>query len=176
MTRKRTVPLVITLLIFAVLFILSAPATGIILSVSMPASAPSMHSWVGVLYLLFLLALLIVGVRGRGGVVLALFGVYAAVCLTLSLIGFAAMVTPVFFIGFLFLTLAAFLVLPIFTLYAYLVPALAILAVLLLAATVLFWFWYIRPQRARKKEKERLWLAERRKCLQQLGHQGKGDL
>ena len=180
MTGKRAVFLVVILLIFAGLFVLAAPDACIILSLnalqSMPVSATHVHSWVGVLYLLFLLALLIVGIRDRGGVSLMLLGVYAMICMVLVLLGFAAMATPVFFVGFLFLALAEFLALPIFTLYANLVPAVIALAVLLLSAVVLFWLRYIRPWRAKKREKERLWQEERSKCLQQLSRQEKDDL
>lgn len=178
MTRKRAASLVIILLIFAVLFVLAVPAASIILNTfqSTPVSAPPMRGWVGVLYLLFLSVLLILGVRSRDGAVLTLLGVYAAVCLALFLLGLAAMVTPVFFIGFLFFTLAEFLILPVFTLYAYLVPALIVLAALLLSAAVLLWLSHIRPWRARKKETERLWQDNRRECLRQLGGQGKGGL
>lgn len=135
-----------------------------------------MRGWVGVFYLLALLILLILGICSRGGVPLIFLGVYALICLALCLLGVVAMVTPVFLIGFLLFTLAGFLILPIFTLYAYLVPAMIVLAVLLLSAAALFCWWYIRPWRAKKKEKERLWQEERRKRFQQLDRQGKGGL
>ena len=175
MTGRKAVFLAFILLIFAALFALAAPAAGILLSAlhGAPVSAPSTRGWVGVLYLLYLLVLLLWGVRDRGGAVLTLLGVYGLVCLTLLLLGLAAMATPVFWIGFLFLALAGFLILPIFTLHAYLVPALIGLAVLLLSAAVLFWLRRIRPRRAKRKENERLWQEERRECLRQLSRQGK---
>lgn len=61
MTGRKAVSLVVILLIFATLFALAAPAAGILLSAfhSTPVSVPSTRSWVGVLYLLYLLALLL---------------------------------------------------------------------------------------------------------------------